>query len=523
MALLVVEREQMTRYGIFVGRATLLACLLLAGCLSQKKDIATYRKVLDRGAPLAPASQPGETLSLVEAMNMANLYNEQIALSGENYLQSLVGRDQAVSAFLPTLALSNTNTWQNPPIVNVPTNVAGAGAAGNALLSGLSSAFSAVIPPERIVDVPIQGQITVFNGFRNVSQFRQAGSNIDRQRGLLLNLQQTVLLDTANTYYAVIQAEASVEVLSNSIQVQEARVRDIRYKREAGLARALDVAQTEAQAAATKVQLINARNAVLNTRALLGFLIGMPLAVQSRLTDTFNVPEVADLGMLLQQAEFNRQDLVAAKAAVQAAEQGVYQAFSQYLPSATFSAEYFLTRQSIPSTSHWIRVLSVNMPIFAAGFIEEGIRIAWSQLRQAKLAESLTRRQIDEQVQTAYDDLEASIERGKQLKVEVEAAAEALHQAEQSFQAGLATNLDRIQAQDRLLVAQLQQVNELYALKRNYLQLLREIGLLSTRLPGETAGEAVTLPIDVLQTPTATRPTTQPVTEPATEPATQPM
>lgn len=507
----------MMRFGTVVGRVVLVGCLGLTGCLSQKKDIATYRDVLDRSAPPVPASQPGETLSLQEALSLANQYNEQIALSGENYLQSLVNRDRAISAFLPTLALGNTNTWQNPPIINVPSNLAAAGAPANALLSGLSSAFSAVIPPERTVDVPIQGQITVFNGLRNVSQFRQAGFDINRQRGLLLDLQANVLLDTATTYYGVIQSEASVEVLSNSIQVQEARVRDIRYKREAGLARALDVAQTEAQAAATRVQLINARNSVLNTRAVLGFLVGTQTAVQSRLADKLGVPEVPDLGMLLQEAELGRQDLIAAKAAVQAAEQGVYQAFSQYLPSATFSAEYFLHRESIPNTSEWIRVLSVSMPIFSAGFIEEGIRTAWSQMRQAKLAESLTRRQINQQVQVAYDDLQASRKRSVELQIEVEAAAEALRQAEQSFQAGLATNLDRVQAQDRLLVSQLQQVNEQYGLKRNYLQLLRAVGQISTRLPGERAGAPMTLPADVLTTP-STRPTTQPEDVPATQP-----
>ena len=342
----------------------------------------------------------------------------------------------------------------------------------------------------------------MFDGFRNVSQFRQAGFNISRQRGLLLDLQATVLLDAATAYYGAIAAEESVTVLTNSIQVQEARVRDIRAKRDAGLARILDVAQTEAQAAATRVVLIDARSAAVKARALLGLAIGTETAVQSRLTDNLAVGTVPDLGMLLQQAELGRQDLVAAKATVQVAEQGVYQAFSQYLPSATFSAQYFLERQSIPATSEWIRLLTVNMPIFSAGLIEEGIRIAWSQLRQAKLAESLTRRAIFEQVQVAYEDFIASGQRIGELKIEAEAASEALRQADQSFQAGLATNLDRIQAQDRQLTSQLQLVVEQYRYKLNYLQVLRQVGQIGTRLPGEPAGTPMTMPAGLLTPPT---------------------
>lgn len=465
----------MARIRAMVGLAGLAACVVITGCLSQKRDVSLYRKELDRTVPVA-ASQPGETLSLQEAMRLANQYNEQVAIGGETYVQSLVSRDQAISEFLPTLAISNSNTWQNPPIVKMPTNVGGA---NGQLLSGLSSAFSTLIPPARITDVPISGQITVFDGLRNVSRLRQAGFNISRERLLLLDLQESVLLSTANTYYAVMQAEASVEVLSNSIEVQESRVRDIRYKREAGLARVLDVAQTEAQAAATRVVLIDARNAASNTRALLGFLLGMSGAVQSKLADDVVVPELPNLARLQLEAEVGRQDLLAAKAAVQIMEQTVYQAFSQYLPSAQFSAEYFLHRTSIPATSDWIRVLSVSMPIFSAGYIEEGIRIAWSQLRQAKLAESLTLRQVHQQVETTYNDLHASEQRIVELKIEVDAAAEALRQAEQSFQAGLATNLDRVQAQDRLLTSQLQLVNQEFTHKRVYLELLRQMGQIS--------------------------------------------
>jgi outer membrane protein TolC len=500
------ERQTMTRTCCIRLAMMLLVGLLGSGC-SQKRDIAQYRKVLDQDKTPAPASQPGDTLSLQEALLLANQYNERVAISGENYVQALVARDQAISQFLPTLALGNTNTWQNPPIIRPPSNLDPAQAQS---LAALSSSFSAIVPPARATDVPIQGQITVFDGFRNVSQFRRAGFNIHRQKSLLLDLQQTVLVDTAGAYYFVIQAEESVQVLTHSIQVQEARLQDIRAKREAGLARVLDVAQTEAQAAGTRVALIDASSNAIRGRAVLGLAVGAQAAVHSRLTDNLAIPgAVADLGLLLQQAELTRQDLVAARAAVQAAEQGVYQAFALYLPSATFSAEYFLHRESIPATSEWIRVLTANVPIFSAGQIEEGIRLAWSQLRQAKLAESLTRRSVGEQVEIAYEEFQASGQRIAELKIEVAAAAEALRQAETSFKAGLATNLDRIQAQDRELTSRLQLVVEQYRYKINYLQLLRQAGQLSTRLPGEPAGVRMIVPDEPLQSP-ASAPATQP-------------
>ena len=46
--------------------------------------------------------------------------------------------------------------------------------------------------------------------------------------------------------------------------------------------------------------------------------------------------------------------------------------------------------------------------MFDAGLIRADVRTALSQLRQAKLNESLTRRQVEEQVLTAYENLAAS-------------------------------------------------------------------------------------------------------------------
>src|SRR6266850_947862 len=101
---------------------------------------------------------------------------------------------------------------------------------------------------------------------------------IEQRRGLLLDAQAIVLLDVARTYYQVLRSERSVEVLKNSLNLQDERVRDFQARRRAGVVRPLDVAQTEAQASATRVSLIDARNDVVNGRTTLAFLVGAPVA-----------------------------------------------------------------------------------------------------------------------------------------------------------------------------------------------------------------------------------------------------
>jgi len=73
---------------------------------------------------------------------------------------------------------------------------------------------------------------------------------------------------------------------------------------------------------------------------------------------------------------------------------------------------------------------------------------------------------------------------------------------------GVGTNLERLVAQDRLLSTQLQITSERYDQKVFYLSLLRAVGALSIRLPGEPA--PTTQPSTTL--PSTTQPTTRPIT-----------
>lgn len=480
-----------------MNRRILLSLLALSlavgGChLDQKKEVARYRAILDADAPQIDFT-PGEPLALEQALALANQHNEQLALRGEDYLQALIAKDRAFAAFLPTISLAPTYFQQD----EVNANEQNSGAGG-----------SVVSSINHRLDVPITGRINVFNGFSDVATYRSAGRTIEQRRAQLLDAQAIILLDVARTYYQILRSERSVEVLKGSLNLQEERVRDFQARRRAGVVRPLDVAQTEAQASATRVSLIDARNDVVNGRTTLAFLVGAPVA-SSPLIDQANViSDMPNMAVLQHEAIQRRQDLAAARAGVAAAKYDVETAIGRYFPSISFNVNYFLSRESLPSQSRWNEILSANLPIFSAGILEADLRLAWSLLRQAKLAESLTERQVLQDVLIAYENVSASRDRLRELQVQVKAGEEALLQAEQSYRAGLGTNLERLVAQDRLLSAQLQLTSERYDQKIFYLGLLRAVGALSIRLPGEpapTTQPSTTLP--------STMPTTRPITQ----------
>jgi len=482
-----------------MNRPILLTLMMLSaaagGChLDQQKEVARYRNVLDADAPQIEF-MPGAPLSLEEALALANQHNERLALRGEDYLQALIAKDRAFSNFLPTISLAPTYFQQDE--VNAQEQNTGSG--GGSVVSSINHRL----------DVPITGQINVFRGFSDVANYRAAGRTIDQRRALLLDAQAIVLLDVARTYYQVLRSERSVEVLKNSLNLQDERVRDFQARRRAGVVRPLDVAQTEAQASATRVSLIDARNDVVNGRTTLAFLVGAPVSSSPLIDQADPTLPVPSLEKLQNEAAVRRQDLAAARAATAAAKFDVEAAIGHYFPSISFNVNYFLHRESLPDQSRWNEILSANLPIFSAGLLEADLRLAWSLLRQAKLSESLTERQVLQDVRIAYENVLASQDRFRELQVQLKAAEEALLQAEQSYKAGLGTNLERLVAQDRLLSTQLQLTSERYDQKVFYLSLLRAVGGLSVRLPGEPA--PTTQPSTTF--PAATQPTTRPITQ----------
>lgn len=497
--------------GVAVLASLAAAALLLPGCaIDEDKEVAKYRAVLDGDQPGEIDFTPGQPLYLETALRLANAHNERLAIQGENYVQALIDKDRAFAAFLPSVTLvpsysraddsidrANARSGDDVGNPGDPDDDAGGGGGGGGRGSTATGSGN--------FDLPLNFRMNLFNGFRDLATYRARGSEIDRQRALLLDLQETVLLEVAQTYYQILRSERAVEVLRNSVAVQEERVRDARARTRIGMARPLDVAQFEAQAAATRVALINARNDVRNGRTLLAFLIDAPVQ-DSPLVDGLQLPpEFPPPEAFLQDAAGAREDLVAAQAAIAVAEQNVRTAVGQYFPSVQLNFNQYTYRESNPEDSDWNGLVSANVPIFTGGIIHNNIRTALSRLRQAVTNANLVRRLVEQDVLVAYENARAAAAREAELQIQFDAAQQALRLAEGRGEVGQGTNLDRLIAQDQLLTAELQRSSEGFDRKLLYLNLLRTAGQLGPVTRGTPNAPPLAPP------PPATQPATGPV------------
>jgi outer membrane protein len=454
----------MNRGGNGPGRALLVILACLAGCaVDQKKEVATYRRELDGPTPPPRATlAPGGELTLDLALRLANQDNEDLALRGETYLQSLIDKTRATAGFLPSVSASASHS-----------------------IARSDSEFS----PERTshsTGASLRGSLSLLD-LRNFSQVAQAAATAEQQRLLLQDLQATVLLNVAQTFYQVLRSERSVAVLENTVKIQGERVRDMQARQQLGINKPLDLAQAQANESSTRVQLFQARSDVRNARATLAFLIAVP-AVDGPLADQFEPPEAgADPAQYEDRAQARRRDLLASAAATEAARHGVDSAIRAYFPSFSLDVSQALYRNP---DAGLIRsaAFSAALPIFSAGLLHADVRSAWSRYRQSVLSQTQLTRQVHEEIAIAYENLRASREKLLELVTTVAAAQRAYDLAAATYKLGAASNLDQLTALDALRNAQLQQASEEFNQKVFYLDLLRETGEFGPDTPGQLPG-----------------------------------
>ncbi len=437
--------------------------LLIAGCsVNQQQEVAEYRKVLDTAAAPTTAPAAAATLTLQQALQLANRNSDTLASTGEDYLQAIIARNRAASAFLPTISAASSYSLRDDGMGGTSDSTTATGS----------------------------GQMNIFNGGQDLAKYRAATATIQQRRELLLDEQAKLLLNVVATYYEVIKNERQARVYETSIKYQEERVRDTEARVRLGAAKPLDLAQSRSELAATRVSLTQSLLDASNGRSTLAYLIGLP-AVENTLSDDLTIPDApGDLAPFMATALKSRHDLEAARHAAEAARQSVTAAFAQYYPSVSVNFDYLLYHHP-DEGGLWSGAISANIPIFSAGRIEADVRTAWSQYRQAGLHEADLRKQIAMEVQQAYENLTGSARKLVDTRDQITAARQALTLSDRSYALGSATNLDRLSSQNSVQNAELDLVKEQLSEKVYYLVLLRRTGQLNlTTLVPSTAPTA---------------------------------
>src|SRR3982750_200199 len=296
---------------------------------------------------------------------------------------------------------------------------------------------------------------TLFNGQQTANRTRAAESQVAGAREALRVLEQTVLLNAATIYMDYLRDSAIVEVQKSNVRVLEQTLKQTQDRFNVGEVTRTDVAQSEAQLAAGRTQLLTAESNLVTTRANFRRIIGnepQALAPGSPV-DRFlpgSLAGAVDLGLT------ENPNVTAAMFGIDVGFLQVKVNEGALLPTVTLQGS---VQQSYEQTLTVFRtfgasaIAQLSVPIYQGGAEYALIRQSKENLAQQRLALEQVRDQTRANVVQAWGQLVAGKAQVASAQAQVTASEIALNGVREEAKAGQRTTLDVLNAQQALVNA----------------------------------------------------------------------
>jgi outer membrane protein TolC len=181
----------------------------------------------------------------------------------------------------------------------------------------------------------------------------------------------------------------------------------------------------------------------------------------------------------LKEAYATRPDYVSAEAQVRAAELARQAASAEDYPSLSTETNFGDIGSPNFGTSHetFAFAVTLNVPVFQGTRVRADKLQADSVVARRKAELANLNGEIDDQVRTAFFNLKSSSELVSVSKSNINLADQTLAQAQDRFKAGVADNLEVVQAQESVATANQSYIASLYSFNLAKISLALALGV----------------------------------------------
>ena len=296
---------------------------------------------------------------------------------------------------------------------------------------------------------------TLYNGGQTANKTRAAESQVSGAREGLRVLDEAVLLSAATIYMDYLRDAAIVEVQKSNVRVLEQTLKQTRDRFNVGEVTRTDVAQSEAQLAAGKTQLLTAEANLVTTRANFRRIIGNePVALApGSPVDRFlpaTLPSAIELSLI------ENPNVTAAMYGIDVNFLQVKVNEGALLPTVTFQAsvqQSYEQQMTVFRSFGASAIAQISAPLYQGGAEYSLIRQSKETLVQQRLVLDQTRDQTRANTVTAWGQLVAGKAQVASAQAQVTASEIALNGVREEAKAGQRTTLDVLNAQQALVNA----------------------------------------------------------------------
>ena len=403
------------------------------------------------GVPAGDRTADAITIPVLDAIRRALDHNLGVLTAEDDLGRAQGARWRALSDQLPNVGARVSETRQK-------LNLA---AFGFGTFETPTANFPNIVGPFNVFDARVNLSQAIFD-LHAINNTRAENHNVEAARLVRKSARDLVINVAGTVYVQALAAAARADSARAQRDTAQALYNTSVDLKTNGLVAGIDVLRAQVQLSTETQRLTAASNDAEKVKLQLARIIGLPLGQTFQLDP--RLPELPDPTMTLEQAVEQayrqRADYQAALERVKAAEAARQAIVGEALPSVRVNADYGeigLTPASAQATYSVIG--AVNIPIFQGGRLQGRLLEADADIRSRRAQAEDMKASIYYEVRDAFLDLQAT---ALQLQTATQArdlAAQQLTQARDRFAAGVASNIEVVQAQEAVALASEQAIN----------------------------------------------------------------
>lgn len=310
-------------------------------------------------------------------------------------------------------------------------------------------------------------------------RYQAAHYTAEANKATSLSTREQVILLVVSQYLGTLRAMADVHASQSRVDLAQALYDQAADLQKQGVGTGIDTLRANVELQNEKQRLIQSDTEKNSSLYALNRLLNLNPRQEIELDDSlsfFDTPRV-EVEASIEQALETRQEWKSLNLQVKAAEARKKAAWDSRLPSLRFDGNWaYLGTSSTNGIPTYTYQASVNMPLFTGGRIHAQVVQANLEIETLKQQQADLRNGIALDVKTALLNLESARNEVQVANLGVHLAQEEVDQARDRFRAGVANNIEVIQAQDALSRASDNQIAALYRFNQARADYARGIG-----------------------------------------------
>jgi outer membrane protein len=310
-------------------------------------------------------------------------------------------------------------------------------------------------------------------------KYQAARDTVNASKANSLSTREQVILLVVSQYIGTLRAVASVEASQSRVSLAQALYDQAADLQKEGVGTGIDTLRANVELQNEKQRLIEAETDRETSLFGLSRLLNLDPRQVIELADSLSFYETPqpEVEPSLQLALSERQEWKSLEAQIKSAGNQKKASSESRLPSVRFDGDFAYVGTSGNTTlPTYTYQASVNMPLFTGGRIHAEMVRADLEIKKLEQQRDDLRNQIALDVKTALLNLQSARNEVQVANLGVQLSKEEVDQARDRFKAGVANNIEVIQAQDSLARANDNQIVALYRFNQARADLARSIG-----------------------------------------------